>query len=427
MQRALSTPSAVAVAILARWLFCFLIFPTFLTEVGTVGDQYYFDSYRELAAQVVAGNGYRVSPEAIPCLHRPPGYVAVLMLAFPSGDSAYLWAQLLNGLLGGLATWLTIVMCRSWGVSRGAALFAGWGVALWPFLIWETKVTVPENLLVALLPATFVALGRWRATGAVGWLMATGLLAGAATLTHALYQLLLPGLLVTMLCLQDQRRRGLAMLVVAAVTCVVVAPWVMRNMRVAEQPIGVATGFGLHYLRGLHSWGVLASGEPYLRDHDPDSAAFVDDILRTAGFDPSDDNFVRSDPKINRFLDAQAWSDIRARPDRVLLRAVIRSPVLWIHQQTAARSLATAAMLLPFVVLSVYGLVRHWQLDYVGPLLTFLGLTMAAAAIYPEAIPMRYALPLLPLLMFFSAHGVDGLRQRMIRRAPPSTFQLDSV
>lgn len=399
----------VAAAVLARWLFCLVVFPTLLTGVATVGDQYYFDSYREIAAQVAAGHGYRAAPDAIPCLHRPPGYVAVVLLAFPRSELAYLGIQLLNGLLGGLATWMTIVMARVWGLSRPGALLAGWGVALWPFLIWETKITVPENLLVALLPAAFAALGKWRESGSPGWLAAAGLVAGAATLTHALYQLLLPGLLVTILAVRQQPRRWLAALVTGFVCLAVVAPWWVRNARVAGRPTGVATGFGQHYLRGLHSWRVLTSGGPYFRDHDPDSAAWVREILAAEGFDTTDDYFVRSDPAINRFLDAEAWRDVRARPGGVVTRALVRAPLVWVQQQTPARSLATAGLLLPFFLLAIYGLLRRWQWRFAGLLLTLLGLDLAAAAIYPHAIPMRYALPLVPLLMFFSAHGVETL------------------
>lgn len=415
MRLSLAAGAAVATAIAVRWSFCLILFPTLLSDVGTVGDQYYFDSYREIAIQVLSGNGYRASVDAIPCLHRPPGYVGVALLSFPYSNYSYIWFQLINGALGGLATWLTIVMASSWRVSHRAALFAGWSIALWPFLIWETKITVPENLLVALVPATFAALGRWRSTGSLLWLVATGVLAGIAALTHALYQLLLPGLLISLFFLDESRhwfKRAASICIVGATCLVVIMPWLIRNTHIAGRPVGIATGFGLHYLRGLHSWGVLSSGGRYFRDHDRDSAAFVEGILHSAGFENRSDYYVRSDPETNRFLDAEAWRDIRAKPARVVLRALVRSPVLWTHQQTPLRTLLTGLLLLPFLILSIRGVFRCWHRHLVGPLSTLLALTCAAASIYPEAIPMRYALPLLPLLILLSAHGLDLSRPR---------------
>ncbi|MEM7351077.1 MAG: hypothetical protein AAF657_09745 [Acidobacteriota bacterium] len=400
-----SPGTIVTVAIVARWLFCLVIFPNFLTGIATVGDQYTFDSYREIAAQLLAGNGYRVAPEAIPCLHRPPGYVAVLLVSFPASELAYLFAQFWNGLLGGLATWATITMGRLWGLSRLAASMAGYGVALWPFLVWETKITVPENLLVALLPLVFVALGRWRGSGAPEWLVVAGALAGLTTLTHGLYQVLLPALCLTILTFGDRPRRWSAVVVLCLAYGAMVTPWLVRNAQVAGQPMGVATGFGMHYLRGLQSWSVLTSGEPYFRDHDPEMAA-VHQRLAQAGFDTSDDDFMRSDPATNRFLDGVAWDDVRARPGNLVLRAVVRAPLLWVQQQTASRSLVTALLLLPLFLLAARGLLRHWQLQLLGPFVTLVGLNLTIAAICPEAIPMRYGLPLMPLLCLFAARGL---------------------
>jgi hypothetical protein len=39
---------------------------------------------------------------------------------------------------------LTLLAARAWRVGSRGALFAAAVVAFWPFLIWETKVTVPR-------------------------------------------------------------------------------------------------------------------------------------------------------------------------------------------------------------------------------------------------------------------------------------------
>jgi hypothetical protein len=91
----------VAAAVACRWLFCFVVFPHFLAAGSTVGRQYYFDSYREIAASVLQGCGFRLGCDGPPALHRPPGYVVFMLATNPSDPSqCYAFVHMLNGLAG---------------------------------------------------------------------------------------------------------------------------------------------------------------------------------------------------------------------------------------------------------------------------------------------------------------------------------------
>jgi len=57
-------------AVALRWLFCFVVFPHLLAGHSTVGTQYYFDSYREIAASLLQGCGYRLACNGPVALHR---------------------------------------------------------------------------------------------------------------------------------------------------------------------------------------------------------------------------------------------------------------------------------------------------------------------------------------------------------------------
>lgn len=414
-----SVVALVATAVVARWLFAFVLFPTLLHRLGTHGSQRYFDSYRDLAVQLLQGNGYRVAPGAIPTLNRPPGYVLVLLASFPGSDSGFLWFQFWHGLLGGLAVWLTVRMAREWGLSPAGAHFAGYAVALWPFLIWVTKMTVPENLLVALVPGVFWALGRWKGEGRWRWLLLGGLLSGWAALTHGLYQVFVIAVLATVLLVRRPWRERLAAVGVITICYgVVVGPWAVRNARIAGYAVGAATGFGYHYFKGLYTWEMLRSGGAYFHDRDAAAERSVAAILATAGFRADERRSPRSDPAINRFLDERARADILARPGAFALRALVRAPLLWLQQNTALRSAATGLLLAPFALLAVAGLWPAWDREHLGLGLALVTVTLVTAGIFPEARPMRYALPLTPLLFFFSARGYERVAGSSVAGEP---------
>lgn len=396
----------VSAAVVARWLFCFFLFPNYLAARSTVGTEYYFDSYREIAASVLNGCGYRLACDGPPALHRPPGYVGFMMLAAP-GDPArsHVFVHLLNGLAGGLAVWLTFLAARAWGLARRGALFAAGVVALWPFLVWETKVTVPENVLVAMIPAIFLLVPRARAS--YGAAIALGLLAGATALTHASYQVIVIALIPVLLWpgAELMKRKVAATILVVIAFLAVVAPWVVRNQRLGYT--GIASGFGYHYWKGVYDFDLLRGGGDYFRDNDIPATAFVNRMLAAGGFDGIDTNPERSDPEINRFLDRAATAHLRGNPGYTIVKVAVKMPLAWVQQQSAKRALLTAVLLLPLFVLAIRALMLRRDLRPLA--LAILLLNAAFASVFVEAMPMRYVLPLMPLLGILAGAGF-GMR-----------------
>jgi hypothetical protein len=391
--------SAVA-AFAIRALFCLWLFPSFLVKYATVGGQYFFDTYREIAIQVLAGNGYRVAPDAAPILNRPPGYTLAMALTMPQLSSSPVPLHILNSLLGAMAAAGTYLLARSCGLSSKLALFASAVVALWPFLIWECKVSVPENLLVALFPFFLLAVVKGIRASSLRWACIAAILAACLALTHGLYQTLIP---LGALAFLMSRRRLLLAGCFLCLSGALLAPWLIRNYRTAGYNTGVASGFGYHYFKGLYTYERLLQGD-YFRDFDAEADAYV---RKVAGLNVNDDTVFRSDPLVNRNLDAWAKADIWKRPWFFISKGIVRLPLVWLEQQSKARSLITALLLLPLVILAFKGFMRE-GLGGELPVLALMALAMnfLSAAIFPEAMPMRYALPWLALLSVLSARGL---------------------
>ena len=394
-----------ALAIALRLVFCWYVHPRYLASLTTVGETYFFDSYREIAANVLSGRGY-VLDSGRAAIHRPPGYVAVLMASAPQTPSIsrYLF-QTWNALLGGLAVVATFLLARRAGVGERWAIAAGAAVAFWPFTIWETKVTVPENLLVLLMPLAAIALLRAREEHGIAIAVLAGALAGGIALTHATYQVLAAVVPFLIWSGRRDRRLAAAMLCLAGFAAVTV-PWVVRNRTVAGYT-GVAAGFGFHYFKGVYAFDQLRSGRTYFRDHDVPSGEAVSSMLARAGLGPISSDDARSDPARNRYLDRAAVEHMLANPGYTAIKTLTKVPLAWVHQQTAKRSVLTAVMLAPFFILACLNGRRLARGAFGALALLILSMNVAAAAVFSEAIPMRYVLPLLPLLFVLAAAGVE--------------------
>ena len=97
----------VAAAVALRLLFLFYLFPHYFVDFATVGSQYFFDHYREIAQQILLGNGYRLYPAGAPALHRPPGYVLLMLINFPLSEKCAMFMHIQNAILGGFSCLLT--------------------------------------------------------------------------------------------------------------------------------------------------------------------------------------------------------------------------------------------------------------------------------------------------------------------------------
>ncbi|MDR1709705.1 MAG: glycosyltransferase family 39 protein [Candidatus Accumulibacter sp.] len=194
----------------------------------------------------------------------PVGYP--LFLTFwlrlcPSASVAILAANLFLFALGACGVGrLTRLLAGAEAERVAAALFA-----LWPNLIANSATPEKETLVVALLPwaAAFLyrALTQRRASSA----LAGGALLGMATLVQPSLQFI-PFLGAGVLFAVFMRRKGALLLPLALLlgAAVVVAPWTIRNYRVFDRFVLVATNGGSNLYRAnnpLATGGYTERGE----------------------------------------------------------------------------------------------------------------------------------------------------------------------
>jgi 4-amino-4-deoxy-L-arabinose transferase-like glycosyltransferase len=400
----------VLAAVVVRLAFCFVVYPKFFAGWTTIGTQYFLDSYREIAVSLVTSGEYRIGPGGPFALHRPPGYTLVLAAAAPTTTAAKALFQIYNAILGGLATLATIRLARDMNLGSARSLAAGAIVSFWPFLVWQAKVTTPENLLLALLPLFAIALRRASVGQSASWAAAAGTLAAAATLTHAQYLGLLFAGVLALLGAGIRRRRPRMIGVFAVVFALTVGAWVERNAR--HGYVGIATGFGFHYWKGVYSFEILRTDPvSYFRDHDADSTQWLRSIPGLAGIPLI--NAVRSDPYWNRVLDRLALDDAWNRPTDTLAKVAVKTPLAWVQQQTPLRSLFNALLVLPLLAFALRG-ARSGR-DVIVLWMPVVLLNLAAALVFVEAIPMRYALPWIPLTAILAAKGWPSGTQRRLK------------
>lgn len=240
-------------------------------------DGVYLVSARALAS----GAGYRFThlPGAPGAVHFPPGYPALLALAWhlqPDFPANVAWFRLLNPLLLAIAAGLACVMgIRRFDLPQPASALAAllFATAL-PVLILGSVLFSEPLFLVLLLVALLVA-ERSREEG--GWRMAlaAGVLAGLVMLVRSAGIALLPAIAIGFAL----SRRYREALVGTAAAAAVVAPWQLWAARQAAElavPLRGSYGPYLDWALGLYrerGWAfalTVASGH-------------VASLVRTAG------------------------------------------------------------------------------------------------------------------------------------------------
>jgi 4-amino-4-deoxy-L-arabinose transferase-like glycosyltransferase len=187
------------------------------------------------------------APGGGPSAFRPPGYPMLLAAVYAvAGSEVPPIGRLLGAFLGTLSVALIwLIAVRLWG--RRVGMCAATIAAIAPPLVVLSTALVSEALFVPIvLAAVAAAIEARRAERPVRWIVATGILVGAAALTRTNgLILLLPFSLAVAPARSRWRLRALpppaAVIVIAAV---VIAPWTIRNAVVFHRFIPLSTEIG---------------------------------------------------------------------------------------------------------------------------------------------------------------------------------------
>ena len=184
------------------------------------------------ARSITAGNGYpesTVTPAGGPSAIRPPGFPLFVAATYAvSGDSVTA-ARVGQALVGTIV--VALIALLGWKLfGREVGLVAGALAAVFPPLVIGGMTLLSEPLFVAFALASIVAALQWRESGGKRWLVAAGVLAGAAMLTRSTGVLLLLPLALAARSGPWRRPAGYAApALLVACALLVVAPWTVRN------------------------------------------------------------------------------------------------------------------------------------------------------------------------------------------------------
>jgi hypothetical protein len=176
----------------------------------------------------------------------PPAYTVFLAIPAKLGIDSVLSQRILTALLGTATVFLLGLLGRRIAGDRAGLVAAVLGAAA-PALWVNDAVLGLETLYCFCLVVALLFLYRFWSAPSFGPLigMAAALAVGALTRSEGLLLLVLLVLPTVLLAPGVVMRRRLELLgVAAAVTILVMAPWVVRNLTTFDEPTVLGTGFG---------------------------------------------------------------------------------------------------------------------------------------------------------------------------------------
>ncbi len=396
----------------------------------------------EIAANLVAGRGFRVE-----FLHadrltsqQAPFYPYLLAGAFllygthaPAADLA---VQTLQCFAGAVICLEVVRLARAVLPERSrVAWIAGYGAALYPphvYAVTHLQVALWAALWLTLLAAWCLSADPTRIvrTGAVA-----GLLGGLLVLTEPILALALP--VLAMALWQRAYRIGIGAkrwiasarptVVMTVATCLLIAPWIVRNYAVHGEWVFIKSTFGYAFWQGNNasSWGTdkipMPDAAMRAAQHDGSiremnaalwaaryETTYIDDLLLT------DEDYAQfaelSEPVCCRLLGDRAWQFIHDDPGTYAKLCLNRLRYFLLFDETnpKASHLVYRGSTLAWLVLAISGLVvtrREWRTLWptyavFGLILVFHVLTITSA---------RFRIPVEPLTFSWCAAGVEQI------------------
>ncbi len=198
--------------------------------------------YDDLAMSIINGTAYTSALEPDFRSFRAPGYPYFLAAVFSFFGHAALPVVIIQSALSA-ATCLFVYAIGRDLVNRFVGLVAAGLSAVDAEMIHWSRELITETLYIFLLVLLVYTFNRMRRAPTRGWGVAVGLLLGASALVRPNVLLLIPFLaLYGWFGFDIERRQRLILAaIVAAIFCLVLTPWTVRNYRIHDAFVPIAT------------------------------------------------------------------------------------------------------------------------------------------------------------------------------------------
>lgn len=413
----------VSVAIL-HVVLLFWVIPAVSSHLKASYNQNQFaDGYDLLAANLVAGHGYRFYPDTARTLMREPGFPVFLAGLLLVAGSSITAVKIVNLMMTLVAAWLTICLARRIVPNTGNSntLF----LAIPPiFVLVSPGILIAESrggveILFGLLVVLFMlAVYRAIASNRLRDFVLSGAVLGLTVLVRST-PMLFPFFLLTYLLFVEGGRvsrlvicRNIAAMIITML--IFLSPWVVRNYSLTGKIVPTASVLGVSAQAGQYINTHLFDGRPWWL-LDREASRERDKIATNLGY-PFEDGLQGY---YQTFY--QPGDEIKFSSN--LLHAVLinywKSPMLflrclgqntlnfWFAGKTWAATGANVVAQLPYLIFPGIGIAfcfRRKQSRSLGPLILFVAYFWAVHI--PILAQARYSIPLTPLL---SIPGTLGL------------------
>ncbi len=375
-------------------------------QTGKLDDP---DNYLPLARSLAEGQGFALGGH--PTAYRPPLYPMILAPFSAMLGERVLWGvAALHLVLGGMTVLLTALTARRWGISTGRMLVAATIVALDPVLVAQSKSVMTETLAAVLSAASLAAVTAPRAWSVVlgGGMFGLAALCRPSTLPIAF--------VASAFAISDRSSsfrqgvvRGAGLLLV---TCLILTPWAIRNIRAVGAPIFTTThgGYTLALANNPVYYDEVVNGPPGSIWTGHNQWVWWDSVNReTRGM---------SEPAADRFLRDGALRVVRDRPKDFMRASMARLGRFWGISPSGAvypvwLRIATACWTLPLWLALIRGLCRReiWNWPLAAAPSTLIALSLVHSVYWTD---MRMRAAAVPAIALISAcAGSATIRQKV--------------
>ena len=368
------------------------------------------ESYLDIGAQILRGNGYTMTMTQFDGLIRPGepttywGCLTPLLSATLQSflGNSLLPVRLVLGIGSLVATFLLALQYARSSLSRPGLILLGWLIALYPNLHFLGSFLMTETLFIPWTLASLVLLQRARGSGRWTDAAALGLVFGLAHLTRPV---LMPFELATLGWAWWRsgwsRRWALQAGLCLTITSLVMSPWILRNRaHYGAWVVETKSGFGMHLQNSAerHEWlrtgALLSTNIPVVM---PDMSG-PHEYQRSKLCGERFWTFIRTQPGL--YLDLCRWR----------IKDLYELNPRWMTLPQVASPLVSAAML-TFYALALTGLVFALRRGLLPEAILLVGY-ISALSIATIAAP-RYRAPADPALLMLAAIGIMALVGRL--------------
>jgi 4-amino-4-deoxy-L-arabinose transferase-like glycosyltransferase len=418
----------ILILLFARAVIVFGILPALSQAIGANYQAELFpDRYDMIAENLINGNGYRVYADTSETMLRSPGFILILAAIFALFGKTLLAVQIVQFLMSAATAAMIYLMSQRLLSYPRVSLVAAALVLVHPVLMMSDTRGGTDTTLAFCLTATLWLLFRAIDSRRGVDFGLTGVVLGYTMLVKASVALIVPAiflLLASSTTFGAQLRTLIRNFAITSVLAAfVMAPWVIRNFELSGEFVPTMTAGPMAMFQGEEGARIGFAG----KDSWVVFEAVSDEQIRIGhemGLHMRDDFFpqfykVGDELAFYNELGHRAWAEYQAHPSLMASALAHNSWAFWFQGRTQKATLINFIIVLPFLLLSVYGAILCISRNRVSWLIVI----SVAAFILPHLVILtvaRYVTAVIPIMSILAAGSLFAFSDRRLAVDKPA-------